>query len=481
MMKLTVNAYNAADHAARDRACNRLIEAVTPATFLLRGYPVVAKDDNDVQRYYDTMHELGEDSAYEDGLGGFTHDEFELFKSVSEKAIKWTEKQYGKPMVPKGSLVRAMIAYRAIRMISDPKRDAIFELGSGAGFLAVRLAEAGYRIAASEIAHGYYMAQSHLWEGLFGDRLIELANDPRDLMSMDQIPEGAIVHVPWWKFNLLNAEKAKLSVDLFTANHMLCEMHATAFKYTVHFSKQMLAGSDGAGIFLSEGPGADDLRSRNQMVTEFQVAEFSRAITTGPIDVFTVNSPLIDETILKEKYVPIYVRCGRLSESVLNDPNEALSDENLNVSVRGARIDLEAGIEGDGGARSSVMKLPLRIIKVISSKGLNGLLDHARSYLFGTKLKTDEESTKALPGAMSRRNVKSANLSSWATSTLPSVLTRHERLISTCFEVGYEDIQGAPRVSFEEMRSFQHSIVGDADLYSEDERFLRFAYGQSDW
>lgn len=475
-MKLTVKDYNAAEKSAKEHACNRLVEAVTPATFLLRGYPVTAKDDDDVQRYYDTMHELGEDSAYQDGLGGFTHDEFELFKSVSEKAIKWTEKQYGRAMVPKGSLVRAMMAYRAIRMVSDPKRDAIFELGSGAGFLTALLAEAGYRIAASEIAHGYYMAQSHLWEGMFGDRLIELANDSRDLISMGRIPDGAIVHVPWWKFNLLNAEEAKLSVDLFTANHMLCEMHTTAFKYTVHFSKQMLSGSDGAGIFLSEGPGADDLRSRNQMVTEFQAAGFVRATTVGPIDVFSVKAPKLCATLLRETYVPIHVRRGRFSESALSDPESVIQNSDQQLAPENTTP--------SSPPRSSLMKVPSRAMNVLYSKGVSGLFQYMRSYLFGTKLTADHDPARSLPGATSRQNVQSSTTDRANVEDMPSMSTPlmpHERLISTCMHFGYEDIHDMPRVSFEDMRSFQRSFIGDADIYSNDERFLRFAYGQSDW
>ena len=62
-MALSVEQYNIAERAARIVACNRIIEAATPATFTLRGDPVHAGNEDDIVRYFDGMHELGEEAA----------------------------------------------------------------------------------------------------------------------------------------------------------------------------------------------------------------------------------------------------------------------------------------------------------------------------------------------------------------------------------------------------------------------------------
>lgn len=37
------------------------------------------------------------------------------------------------------------------------------------------------------------------------------------------------------------------------------------------------------------------------------------------------------------------------------------------------------------------------------------------------------------------------------------------------------------KVSFEEIRQFQRDLMGSDDIFSEDEKFLRFSYGTDYW
>lgn len=285
-MFLTVSAYDAAERAAEETACNRAIEASKPGTFVIRGYPTRIRRDEDLWRFVDVMHELGEEPSYRQALGGLTEDEFALFREATEGVAAMTRARFGRVMVPKGSLVRAFISYRHIRMISDPATTTVFEFGSGSGYLGALLGLAGYSYAATEIAHGFYLAQNALWTHLFGDRVVELATDPRSFGDIRRLPQGTILHVPWWKFTVPDADRIAFPADVVTANHALCEMHDTAFKYALRLGLRMLGGPDGIKYFFIEGPGADDLRNRQQMHEGFQAAGYSPVFLDFPIEIF---------------------------------------------------------------------------------------------------------------------------------------------------------------------------------------------------
>jgi hypothetical protein len=265
---------------------NRIIEAGTPATFALRGYPTEVHSDKMLFRYVDAMHELGEQDAFCDELGGLTEEEFDLFKRISKAVAEFTEQRFGQKAIPKGGLVRAFIAYRYIHLISPPETSTVFEIGPGSGYLGALLAMAGYRYAATDVTQAFYIFQSNLWGHLFGDRLVELAATKESLEGFEELPPGTILHVPWWKFNSSTPENIRLKIDVATANHAMCEMQDTSFRYALRLFHNCLGGPEGLKCFFIEGPGLDSMRTHQQMCEGFAAADYVSVFKEFPIDVF---------------------------------------------------------------------------------------------------------------------------------------------------------------------------------------------------
>jgi hypothetical protein len=288
---LAVGDYGAAETEAVSRLPNRVIEAAQAETFLRRGYPTRAAADAEVWRYLDSMHELGERADYGKTLGGATEEEYALLEHITRCVVAFSSRRYGRAVVPKGPLVRALLAFRHIRTLLEPDAGAVFEIGAGSGYLGALLGLAGYRYVGTDITQGFYMAQSHLWEALFGDRFIELAHDSRDLASWESLPPQAVIHVPWWKYYAVEPERQiRLRADLVTANHTLCEMHTSAFNYTLEVARSMLGGPDRVKCFFVEGPGADQVRGYDMMLAGFGAHGYRHLYSARPVDVFVPSS-----------------------------------------------------------------------------------------------------------------------------------------------------------------------------------------------
>jgi hypothetical protein len=101
---------------------------------------------------------------------------------------------------------------------------SVFELGAGSGYVGALLQAdgGGGYYHTSDIAQAFALWQMHL-------------------LGRDAV-------IPWWKWMTEGAPR----VMVFTANHMLNEMHPHALAYTAKMAKKML-GDD--GIFLVENYG----------------------------------------------------------------------------------------------------------------------------------------------------------------------------------------------------------------------------------
>lgn len=379
-MHLTVEQYDQAEKIAEGKCCNRVIEASKPETFLIRGYPTRMSQDVDVLRYIDAMHELGEEFAYEQLLGGLTVDEFELFCTITKGVAELTQENYGHMVLPKGALARAFYAYRNISFISPPDT-TVFEFGSGSGYLGLLLGLSGFNYAATEITQGFYLSQSVLWRHFFGDRFIELVSDERDFKTLDRLSGGEIVHVPWWKFSTPDADEINFQADVITANHAMCEMHTTAFKYALRLGMRMLRGPGWKKYFFIEGPGADDLRNHQQMCEGFAAAGFERVFGDFPIDIFSPKFLGVDLWEPSGKPATAEHSARRFFRRGPSQPTPA----------------------------AEISKIEKRIVD------------------------------------------------------------------------GRESIGAGKRIGFAEIRSFQKSVMQSEQIFTDDERFLRFAYGTDHW
>lgn len=272
-MPLSVETYDRAEAEAEIFLPNRILESSRPEHFSKVGYPITVRSERALFNYIDVMHELRFARDIDMLLQGLTEEEFRLMREVTLTVARFSEERFGRRMIPKGALTRAIGIFRQIRILMPDTKATIVELGSGSGYLGALLGLCGYRFVANDVTQAFYLYQSHLWEWMFPDRFIELASRTERFTDLDNLAEGAIVHVPWWKYTVLDPENIRIPVDLVTANHALSEMHRDALGYTINLSQRWLsAPGPREKFFAFEGYGATNLR---------QGADVDKLLTDG--------------------------------------------------------------------------------------------------------------------------------------------------------------------------------------------------------
>ncbi len=252
---LEVEAYDAAETEALSRAPNRLAQSCRPVVFSMLGYPMRAATTRAAGLFLDVMQELRTEDTFTSHLGGgVTEEEFEALRQVATAVADMTEGLYGRRRAPRASLLRSLGIVRHIRWaMADQDDPLILDIGSGSGYVGALLLSFGYRYICTDITHGFYLYQNHLFNAVTGGKVIELATDPRDFFSMTEFPKGWAVHVPWWKYVVVEPKPA-FRLDAITCNHALCEMHPLSLGYTVTLAQELLGGG-GFRPFLLEGFG----------------------------------------------------------------------------------------------------------------------------------------------------------------------------------------------------------------------------------
>jgi len=434
-MVLNVHSYNTAENDAISSFGNRIIEANSPVTFQLSGYPSSVSSDDQLWRFVDAMHELGEKKTYEHDLNGLTIQEFILFKKISKAIFNITKEQYGKPILPKGALLKAFVALRYIRSISSPEETTILEIGPGSGYLGALLALDGYRYIATDIAQGFYIHQSIFWEYLFGENLIELALVQQNLDEINEIEHGTVLHIPWWKYSTDCPEKINLPVNFVVSNHAMCEMHRSAFGYNLNIAHGWLSRSKTPKFFIVEGGGADRVRRYDEMCYGFEKAGFTSVAKHSAAEIFT-----------PAKYTDSFSKVAQT-----NHPQAITNGKHLQTSENAP----------SPSQISEVVRLLKNSHATLSSKGgIKFFLTKVQSYLLGTSMPVRIDQT------IEKDISQSDGFLNWFEESL------HKKISA---------LENEQKVSFDEMRDFQYKLMGSNDIYTEDEKFLQFAYGTEDW
>lgn len=247
---MTPAEYDAAEqHAMRDLP-NRVIEASGAVAFALVGYPTRVSHEQELWRYADVMQEDRLKLTI-DQIGGLTEWEFELVKAITKHVVKITT-ELGHRVVPGAALIRGVVVYRAIKA-RFPQRCSVFELGAGSGYVGAMLQADGYFYRTSDVCQAFALWQMRLL-----------------------CPHTVI---PWWEW--MGGWSGGL-FDVFTANHMLNEMHSGALAYAAKQARKML-GPD--GVFLVENFGSDVL-GRKDDETERVLEKHGVKVTrvTGGLD-----------------------------------------------------------------------------------------------------------------------------------------------------------------------------------------------------
>lgn len=251
-MYLTVEDYDAAERQAQLTTPNRIIECCVPVAFQQESYPVRIPMTKAAARYVDVMQEARSEVTFTHMLGGVTSGEMDSLRRVAAKVAAVTEQLYGRRLVPRSSLLRALNIVRHIRYLHPPGA-TVLEIGGGSGYVGALLLEGGYKYISTDITQAFYIWQSHLMTAMVGGDLVELATATQDFLSVPVLHRAT--HVPWWKF-VVPDPHVVVRVDVVTCNHALCEMHPIGLMYALMVTHAMLEG-DGTRCFLFEGWGSN--------------------------------------------------------------------------------------------------------------------------------------------------------------------------------------------------------------------------------
>lgn len=235
MTIFTPQSYDAAESEAMKRLPNRVIEAARAVAFQAVGYPTRVASVEELWRYADAMQEHRLRGTF-DAIGGLTEGEFELVSQVTKVVADLTQTLCRHRVVPGASLMAAVPVYRAVKLHLR-NGGSVFELGPGSGYVGALLAADGYRYSSSDVAQAFFLWQGHLLRAVR--------------------PGIENFQYPWWEWMTLASPPA---FDVFTANHMLNEMHGHSLIYTGRTAKQMLGER---GVFLVENFGSTLLRAND--------------------------------------------------------------------------------------------------------------------------------------------------------------------------------------------------------------------------
>jgi len=231
---MNVEMYNKLEKEAISRLPNRIIEASQSITFDRLGYPSRVSSTKELWKYADAMQEQRTRTNY-DMLYGLTNREFELVTKVTEKTRQITKEHCDREVIPASSVLRAVLAYRAVEVLG---KQSVLEIGPGSGYLGAMLIADGYDYHSVENSQGF-----HLWQSLlFGEKY----------------------QIYWWDY--ITKEPPK--VDLYVANHVLNEMHPMALKYTL---------SKASDLFVIENFGGEIISTTNNTKSLIQSYGYSEA------------------------------------------------------------------------------------------------------------------------------------------------------------------------------------------------------------
>jgi SAM-dependent methyltransferase len=251
-MYLSVEDYDAAERQALLAMPNRIVECCMPVAFQQESYPTRISMTKAAGRYVDVMQEGRSEDTFSFLLRGIAPKEMECMRSVAGKVAALTEQLYGRRMVPRSGLLRALNVVRHIRYLHPQPSATILEIGGGSGYVGALLLELGYRYVGTDITQAFYIWQSHLMTALAGGDLVELATAQQDFLTAPELSRAS--HVPWWKF-VVPQPDVRARVDVVTCNHTLCEMHPIGQAYSLAVAHSMLEGG-GTRCFLFEGWGS---------------------------------------------------------------------------------------------------------------------------------------------------------------------------------------------------------------------------------
>jgi len=224
------------------------VQCAHTKTFDALSYPTRIPTEHAAWRYADVMHEGRAARTFTDFLGKLTDEEMVLCETVAAKVGDFTVDEYGRRIVPRAALLRAVNVARHIRYVAKPG-SRVFEIGAGSGYVGALLALLGYQYGCTDITQGFYIWQNHLLN-LFGTV---------DEQAIPGVGCGAIAHVPWWRFYYTGA---RTDADVVTCNTALCEMEESAICFVGQYGRGVMFICDTWGLQVTAASTAATLLAR---------------------------------------------------------------------------------------------------------------------------------------------------------------------------------------------------------------------------
>jgi hypothetical protein len=253
---LSPETYNEAERIGRHALPARVLEVFQPVTYASVGYPVHVDDISELWKYADAMQERRTEWIINDLLGGLTEAEFTHAEEINKAVCALSREHFGRRMVARSSLLRAINTLRHILHLCGDQRPAILEVGPGSGYLGAMLLREGFPYVATEVTQAFYLYQHMLWDKLVPGGVTQLVTDPAQLSALEAPEPGRALHIPWWHFYDHDSLHTTLRVGLVTCNHVLCEMHPRALHYLLQLTRTLMDNSAGPRIVAFENYGS---------------------------------------------------------------------------------------------------------------------------------------------------------------------------------------------------------------------------------
>ncbi len=282
--KLSPNQYNLLEDKGSQLLSLQQCRAYVPRVFNAEGYQTRVKHERELWKYADSMHLLRFRKNINSALNGyFTDDEFEVFKSSTERTLDFTENM-GKRVLGLNGNSRAFICTRILQQLVLkgllPQKMNVLEVGPGSGAQMAILCDSKFEKNKGdssllgnkfmvENTQAFYLCQNQFFSEYFKANFVESASMP--LEEINEILKGLvyddhrIMHLPWWHF--ANTDFYLPKIDLVIANHMVSEMSVMAFRhvFNVIYNSNKKIHNCPAPVILCETWGGDPERQPGVM------------------------------------------------------------------------------------------------------------------------------------------------------------------------------------------------------------------------
>jgi hypothetical protein len=236
---LSIANYDAAEAAAIVLASYPAIRAFRPVAFSQVNFPTRVREEQELIRYADVMHELADRDLWYRRTP-YSAIERTLMMGVSNDIEALTIRQFGTAIRPFMCLFPPIPLLRAINALAGDQRPSVLEIGPGSGTLGAYLIKSGFPYWATDNTQALYLWQNRLFGHLAGDAFADLVTDP--------VPSKTTL-IPWWRF--AEMFRGPPAMDIIVCDAALGEMDTFAVHYIARIAAEMLKGSKIGAILFS--------------------------------------------------------------------------------------------------------------------------------------------------------------------------------------------------------------------------------------